>query len=155
MVSRFERDSAGRPVFAFRAGPSARIPSQKHNASPEHALQVAIVSYLKHALPPGYLWTADAAGVRVSMHVASKMKAAGVRRGWPDLRILFPSGVTRFIEVKAGQGLSPEQREFRDFCAATGRDIWALAKSVEDVEAALLRWRIQPLCSIERANRYA
>ena len=148
------RDSSGRPVFAFRHG-AAQRQAQRKNEDPEHQFQVQVVGYLRYALPPEHVWTANAAGVRVSMHVAVKMKAAGVRRGWPDLRILFPSGVTRFIEVKAGQGLSPEQREFRDFCAATGRDIWALAKSVEDVEAALLRWRIQPLCSINRASRYA
>lgn len=148
------RDSSGRPVFAFRHG-AAQRQAQRKNEDPEHQFQVQVVGYLRFALPPEYVWTANAAGVRVSMHVAVKMKAAGVRRGWPDIQILFPSAVTRYIELKAKQSLSDEQKAFRAACQATGRDIWAMARTLEEVEAALLRWRIPVLCPLAKANRYA
>ena len=89
------------------------------------------------------------------MHVAVKMKAAGVRRGWPDIQILFPSGVTRYVELKAKQSLSDEQKAFRAACEATGRDLWAMARTLEDVEAALLRWKVPVLRPLAQAHRYA
>lgn len=122
----------------------ARAP--RKNANPEHKLQVQVRQYLMTALPPSIEWTANAAGVRVSIHAAKKMKAAGVRRGWPDLQFLFPDGVTRFVELKTPTGsLSPEQRDFRDRCLRIRPpvDIWALARSVEDVAAALAGWGVE------------
>lgn len=122
----------------------ARAP--RKNANPEHKLQVQVRQYLMTALPPSIEWTANAAGVRVSIHAAKKMKAAGVRRGWPDLQFLFPDGVTRFVELKTPTGsLSPEQRDFRDRCLRIRPpvDIWALCRSVEDVAAALAGWGVE------------
>lgn len=110
----------------------------KKRANPEMRLQIDIKQYLVVALPPEIEWTASAAGVPVHVRTATQMKSAGVRRGWPDLQFLFPDGVTRYIELKAGAGLSPEQREFRDRCAA--HDIWALCRSIDDVATALTRW---------------
>lgn len=107
-------------------------------AAPEHKLQMTVKQYLVICLPPSIEWTANAAGVRVMPAVAAKMKATGVRRGWPDLQFLFPDGVTRYIELKAGASLSPEQREFRD--RAKPHDIWALCRSVDEVAAALRAW---------------
>lgn len=139
-------------VYSYRHGPAQRRVRQ--NDDPEHRFQVSVIRYLQYALPPEYLFTANAAGVRVSMNVAVKMKAAGVRRGWPDIQILFPSAVTRYLELKADTGLSQEQRDFRDACKATGRDIWALCRTLEQVEAALIRWGIKPKCGVDAANRY-
>lgn len=124
--------------------------------NPEHKLQVSVRNFLTYCLPlpgsPDYVeWTANAAGVYVSPMVAGRMKASGVRRGWPDLQLLLPDGRTVYIELKAGSGLSPEQREFRDRCAPHG--IWALARSIDDVEAALRGWgvklRSQPFAAVE------
>jgi len=107
-------------------------------AQPELRLQISVKQFLTVALPPSIEWTANAAGVHVTMHTANKMKASGVRRGWPDLQFLFPDGVTRFIELKAGASLSPEQKAFRDRCEPHG--IWALCRSVDDVANALTGW---------------
>lgn len=143
--------------YAYKRGAGSH--AGRKNDDPEHRLQVAVAEYLKWSMPDDWDWTANAAGVRVSMQTATKMKAAGVRRGWPDLQLIGPDGITRYIELKAGAGLSPEQRAFRDRCIAskerTGRIIWSLAKSVEDVEAALLRFGIQPRRTVATANRYA
>lgn len=109
-------------------------------AQPEHKLQMQVKRYLIYCLPATYEWTASAAGVRVTEAVAIKMKAAGVRRGWPDLQFLCPDGVTRYIELKAGSSLRPEQKDFRDRCAP--HNIWALCKSVEQVDATLRAWGV-------------
>lgn len=106
--------------------------------SPEHKLQVAVREYLVWCLPPTIEWTASLVGVNLGMKAASRAKAAGVRRGWPDLQFLFPDGITRYIELKAGASLSREQREFRDRCAPHG--IFAVCRSVDEVEATLRGW---------------
>lgn len=109
-------------------------------AQPERRLQISVKEYLGWCLPPSIEWTASAAGARLSQRAANTMKATGVRRGWPDLQFLFPDGVTRYIELKAGAGLSPEQRAFRDRCNAIRPDMWALCRSVEDVAKTLHGW---------------
>lgn len=115
--------------------------------NPEHRLQRGVREYLVIALPDTIEWTANAAGVTLGatkearMRQGRKSKAAGVRRGWPDLQFLFPDGVTRYIELKAGSGLSPEQREFRDRCEPHG--IWAKCCSVDEVAAQLMAWGVE------------
>lgn len=113
--------------------------------NPEHKLQCAIADYLDAALlGTGVVWTANCAGGKASQFRANQMKAAGLKRGWPDLQALLPNGQVVFIEIKTATGsLSPEQRSFRDKCQATGCDIWALARSVEDVAAAFTRWGVR------------
>lgn len=121
--------------------------------NPEARLQISVKEYLTWCLPASVEWTANAAGVTLGatktarMRQGSKSKAMGVRRGWPDLQFLMPDGVTRYIELKVGTGLSPEQREFRDRCYAaetlTGVCIWALCRSLEDVEATLRAWGVE------------
>jgi hypothetical protein len=110
-------------------------------AQPELKLQIAVKQFLTYCLPANVEWTANAAGVPVTMHTANKMKASGVRRGWPDLQFLCPDGVTRYIELKAGASLSLEQRAFRDRCEPHG--IWALARSVDEVAATLTGWGVR------------
>lgn len=107
-------------------------------ANPEARLQISVKQYLNLCLPPEIQWTASQAGVRLAMREAVKAKAMGLKRGWPDLQFLFPDGVTRYIELKAGAGLSPEQREFRDIAMPHG--IWAVCRSVDEVETQLRLW---------------
>lgn len=109
-------------------------------ANPEHKLQVAVREYLEYALPKSMYWTASLTGTHLSMQARAKAKAAGVRRGLPDFLFVFPDGVTRYIELKAKNGsLTPEQREFRDQFGPLG--IFAVARSVDDVERALVEWK--------------
>lgn len=110
-------------------------------SSPEARLQIEVHNYLKVALPPSILFTASLAGAHLHVRTATRAKAMGVKKGFPDLQFLFPDGVTRYIELKAGSGLSPEQKAFRDFAEPLG--IWALGRSLEDVDAALRGWGAQ------------
>lgn len=109
------------------------------NAQPEHKLQVAVRQYLTLCLPPSVEWTASMAGANLSMSARTKAKAAGVRRGWPDLQFLFPDGVTRYIELKAEAGvLTLEQKAFRARCAPHG--IFAVCRAVDEVAEVLTGW---------------
>ena len=115
---------------------------RRRNASPEHDFQCDVVRWLLEREATGRLfvfdWTASAAGVRVTPHVAKKMKAAGVRAGWPDLQFALVGGRTAYIELKAGASLSPLQRQFRLWAEPKG--LWALARTIEQVETALIGW---------------
>lgn len=147
-----------RGIHHYSLGPSA-AKAPGHNkgqkvGDPEHQFQVDVVTALEWALPEDHPYTANAAGVRVSMHVATKMKASGVKRGWPDIQILFPSAVTRFVELKAESSLSKEQKAFRDRCLATGRDIWAMARTLDQVQAILLHWKVPLKMPLSYADRY-
>lgn len=53
-------------------------------------------------------------GERRSLHVGAKLKRMGVKPGWPDFEILYPTQLYHglFVELKALDGhLSPVQRE--------------------------------------------
>jgi len=142
--------------FAYKRSLAYPGRTRRKADDPEHRFQVGVVEYLTYALPPDHRFTASAAGARMGMNTAKKLKDAGVRRGWPDIQILFPSGVTRYIELKSLKGpLRPDQIEFRDACVATGRDIWAMARTLEEVESTLLRWRVAVRAPLAKANRYA
>ena len=110
-------------------------------SSPEATLQMNVRRYLLWccpAWPEGPKWTSSLVGTNLGIRARSKAKDMGVQRGWPDMQFLFPDGVTRYIELKAGASLSAEQREFRDACAPHG--IFAVCRSVDEVAAQLRTW---------------
>jgi hypothetical protein len=112
-------------------------------SNPEAALQIAVKRYLDIALLPPHVpgslvWTACLTGTHLSRQARSRARAMGVKRGFPDLQFLFPDGVTRYIELKAGASLSPEQKDFRDRCAPHG--IFAVCRSVDEVATVLRGW---------------
>jgi hypothetical protein len=108
--------------------------------APEAALQRLIVRYLDAALPSDIWWSASMAGVKLSRQQASKAKYQGLRKGAPDISLLFPDGVTRYIEVKAKGGrLTPEQALFINYANQSAR-IAVVCRSLEDVEDTLLDW---------------
>ena len=78
--------------------------------NPEHRLQCACWRYACDVLPEN----ADYASVETKMgydnrHGALQRKAAGVRAGEPDARVVW-QGRVLFIEFKAGAGVSAQQR---------------------------------------------
>lgn len=96
--------------------------------------------FLEWALPPAVYWTSSLTGASLSMNARLKAKAAGVRRGLPDMLFVFPDGITRFIELKrpGGGSLSAEQKDFQARFEPLG--IFRVARSVEEVEQALRDW---------------
>jgi hypothetical protein len=139
-------------AYAYRQGRT----THRKNDDPEHKLQVAVATYLKWALPDDVLSTASMAGARMGHTTRAKARAAGQTRGWPDIMLMPTDGVCRFIELKAPDNgtLTAEQRGFRDHCARSNRMVWALARSLEEVERALIAFGITPRVSWRHANRY-
>jgi hypothetical protein len=122
------------------ARPFTRRPStgKPKRAAPEAALQITVKQYLTICLGAEVEWTASLVGTFLTPAARSRAKAMGVRPGWPDLQFYFPDGATRYIELKAGASLSPEQRDFRDRAQPHGH--WALCRSVDEVAAQLRAW---------------
>tara|TARA_R100000353_G_scaffold169761_1_gene133043 strand:- start:466 stop:855 length:390 start_codon:yes stop_codon:yes gene_type:complete len=87
---------------------------KRKNKSPEHDLQVRLVALL-NSYTPKPLYTATVGGVRLAIHTAKKMKAAGYSKGVPDMLIFEPRGmfVGLAIEVKTKTGrASTYQKEW-------------------------------------------
>lgn len=76
---------------------------------------------------------------RQAWREGARAKAMGMRPGAPDLLLLAP-GDFGFLECKSpGAGLRPEQRAWRDLCAAVGWH-WGLARSWDDALRAVGAW---------------
>ena len=97
--------------------------------------QRGYAAFLARALPQGAYWTAIDVGRSATPAQGAMRKARGVKAGIPDFLVVW-RGITLWIEVKARQSLSPAQKTTRDVLLANGHR-WALARSGEDVEAAL------------------
>ena len=114
----------------------------------EWTLQRAIAVYLSKALPPDVYWTAIDIGSAGGARAGQLRKARGVRPGIADMMIAWRGvslAVTLWVEIKAGSSLSEAQKLFRDQVTNAGHR-WALARSIEDVEAACVEAGI-PLCA--------
>jgi hypothetical protein len=115
----------------------------------EQSLQRAVAQYLDHALPPDSWWSAVGHGGGGKVRGA-QLKAMGVKRGFPDIHILW-RGIPIYIELKSPSGsLSPEQKETRDRIRRSG-GMWLMARSLEQIEQALRSWQIPLRASVGRA----
>lgn len=107
---------------------------------PEQALHIAVEQFLRLAWPADLPYSHFPSGEQRDIRVAAKLKAMGLKPGWPDFIFLLPNGQAGFIELKAAYGrMSDGQDEFRDRVLAL-RCGHAICRSVEEVEATLKRW---------------
>jgi len=109
-------------------------------ASPERALHIQAVQFLRRALPHDLPVWHCANGEHRDINTGRKLKAFGVLPGVPDLCFLLPTGKAGFIELKAGKGkLTDAQQAF----ATQAQDLgayWAECRSLEEVERTLINW---------------
>lgn len=111
--------------------------------NPEEQLQKAIVVAIGRLAPRTFVCHIPNGGKR-GLYEASRLKAMGVKRGVPDLLLILSSGEVAFIEVKAeGGSLSPEQKDFRDFCLDRNTK-WACLNDLSQVKTLLEAWRELP-----------
>lgn len=69
-----------------------------------------------------------------------RLKAAGVKRGVPDLMLILSSGEVAFIEVKAGKGkLSADQDAFSLMCLAR-QTKWACINDLDQIKPLMQAW---------------
>lgn len=121
---------------------------------PEVALAKAVARFLDLALRPlGIPWTHFPAGekrekvtkVRKGKTVTfspagARLKAMGLKPGWPDYQLIMPNGQAAFVELKVGEnGLSDDQIAVRATLMARGCG-YAVCRSLDEVDVTLSRW---------------
>lgn len=111
----------------------------------EYQLACAVAEYLDYALPDTARFTHIPHGEKRDAKTGAKLKRMGVRKGWPDFIILActRSGpATLCIELKDGSGLSPSQRDFRQWCEDCHHS-YRVCTSIDDVRQWLVLNEIQ------------
>ena len=114
-----------------------RLPKPK-----EASLQQAIVrGILDPYLKPSWRFTHIPNGELRDKATAGKLKGMGVRRGWPDLILLAPTGIAHFLELKrsAGEVLSDDQLAFQRHCLTLGIP-HRIAWNVDQAWDAFIDW---------------
>lgn len=112
-------------------------------AGQEDDLTAAVAAMLDERLPEGARFTHVASGGKRSKAAAGKLKKQGVRPGAPDFLIVAPDahvgqGAVILVELKTLAGtLSNDQRAWRDAAVQVRGCFHVVARSVQDVEAAL------------------
>lgn len=108
----------------------------------EETIQAAICHYLAVAAPSVVVFAIPNSSTRTRGGRASNA-VPGLRKGVFDLALILPSGVTAYCEVKTDRGkLTAEQEEFRLELIRRGVP-HLVARSIEDMRAALRAWRIE------------
>lgn len=114
----------------------------------EDRLSIEVANFLRVATLEGKLlgtWThvpheVAARGKFANIHMA-KARALGLIKGSADFVLAWPSG-GGWIELKTKTGsLTPEQRDFRDWCVAKGVH-HAVCRSLEEVQEKLFSWGV-------------
>lgn len=93
-------------------------------------------AFLSKALPIDAYYTAIDVGRSKNANDGQLRKLRGVKPGIPDWLIVW-NGITLWIERKIDAALSETQKLTRDRLRANGH-LWALAHSLEDIEAACI-----------------
>lgn len=110
----------------------------------EDQLQKALVQWLDTCVQPGELiFTHIPSGEKRDVKTGARLKAMGLRRGWPDMLFVLKDGTVAFCELKRkGASLDNAQKEFRSYLAQIGwrggnEPPYLCARSVEEVAAWL------------------
>jgi len=109
----------------------------------EASIQRAIVDYLRAVLRPDCRVAAIPNAARRTRTGRAANAVAGLSPGLFDLMIIEAGGGVYFIEVKTAKGvLSAAQSEWKDWLVKHFVP-HCVARSVDDVRAALVHWRIE------------
>ncbi len=128
---------SGNGLWSLPAGFKPKSAPGKKRAQPERSLQIRVATMLSWMLPPEVPWTSIAHGVFISgdrmaaIRAGARLKAMGLHAGWPDIHFIF-KGRACYLELKAGQGRSPEQKLVHSAIAAAG-GVVCVCKSEEEV----------------------
>ncbi len=103
---------------------------------PEDDLHMAVAQFLDLALPEDACWTTVEHGGKRGKAEAARLKAKGLRAGWPDILIIY-RGRSITIELKAPAGvLSPKQKALHTRLTLAGALVYT-ARCIEEVEGFL------------------
>lgn len=114
----------------------------------ETPVQVAIVNYLRQALPPECIvhharGEINKRGAQVMRELA-KAKRKGALPGFPDLVVLpyTATGPAIFLEVKAeGNYATPQQKSMHERMRTLGYRV-AVVRSIDDVRECFAEWGV-------------
>jgi hypothetical protein len=127
-----------------------RISNRGMKLGPEDTLSAEVYDFMLDAVERGSyagIFThcaheSGAASSKLAKLRSMKRKRMGMVPGAADWWFMWPGG-SGVIELKApgtrDGGLSPTQRQFRDWCKASGI-AWALANKLVEVERTLVEW---------------
>ena len=118
--------------------------------TPEQDFQMQVKKFLELALPKPEAWFGASAATGTSKTTGGILKGMGYKAGTPDMLVIYrwpmvgvPSQtIVIWLELKAGRGkLSKAQEQCREELIAAGCK-WALCRTLEDVERALMRFGV-------------
>lgn len=114
-------------------------PPKAPKLSSETYLQKCIITAIARLAPKVYVAHIPNGGSRNKLE-AVRLKAAGVKRGVPDLLVILSNGQVAFIEVKTAKGkMLPEQEDFANMCILRGT-LWAMVNDLDQVKPLLEAW---------------
>ena len=106
---------------------------------PEDDLHMSVARFLDLALPLDSAWTTVEHGGKRGKREAARLKAKGVKAGWPDILIIYRQRALT-IELKAlGGRLSNNQKLRHPMILRAGAPV-AVCSRIEEVEGTLRGW---------------
>jgi hypothetical protein len=136
------------------AGGKPRARKEHVPAPKEHVLQITVAKLLDDHCLSDWEWTHIPSGeerpaemvmrrgkmVRICRDGA-KLKAMGLKKGWPDFIFITPFGSLMFLELKraACSPLSDEQHEFHMRCVKRGNP-YVVAWTIDQVLQTFEEW---------------
>lgn len=97
---------------------------------------MAVAAYLDLALPEDAAWTTVEHGGKRGKREAGRLKAKGIKAGWPDI-IVIHQGRVAAIELKGPNGrLNPRQEAMHERLMLAGAPVYT-ATRLEEVEGFL------------------
>ncbi len=106
-------------------------------AHPEDDFHLTVAQFLDLALPEDACWTTVEPGGKRDKREAERLKAKGVKAGWPDVQIVY-RGRLIVIELKApGEKPSKVQLHMHERLTLAGALVYPAATRIEQVEGFL------------------
>ena len=135
-----EGDVTAPPLLMLAEGRKPRIRKAPQVRPKEIELHMSVAALLRKRARPDWRWTHIPSGELRDARTAAKLKAMGMRPGWPDFALIAPGGRLHALELKrVGEGLSDVQEDFRMWCVRHGAP-YAVAHDMRDVLIALNHW---------------
>ena len=129
------------PLLVAMAGRKPRLRKARMPQPKEQVLHITVANLLRTHAKRDWRWTHIAhGGVVLPPRTAAKLKAMGLRPGWPDFILIPPCGKLHCLELKrVGGRLSDDQMEFRAWCLGRGIP-HAICHTVGEVLTVLNEW---------------
>ncbi len=128
------------PLLALAAGRRVRPRKASIERPKELALHMAVADVLRRFARPEWRWSHFPSGELRDIKTASKLRAMGLARGWPDFVLIDPSGRLHALELKReGETLTDDQEAFQEWAIARGVP-HSVIRSVDEALMVLGAW---------------